>query len=218
MIAPVHEHEFEAAPGLPAPLPAGEQILWQGSPDWRTLANEAFHLKTLTLYFALMVAMQAVIGWQPSLGLTKNLLSLVTSVLLAGVALALLALTAWLSARTTLYTLTDKRIIMRIGIVLTLTFNLPLSRIETAQIKQGKQGHGDIALDLEGPDRIAYLHLWPHARPWQLKKPQPMLRALPELDAIASLLHATWKQARLHAPVLRAERKPVSLSSAALAQ
>ena len=58
-----------------------------------------------------MVAMQAVIGWQPSLGLTKNLLSLVTSVLLAGVALALLALTAWLSARTTLYTLTDKRII-----------------------------------------------------------------------------------------------------------
>jgi hypothetical protein len=28
--------------------------------------------------------------------------------------------------------------------------------------------------------RIAYLHLWPHARPWQLKRPQPLLRALPD--------------------------------------
>ncbi|MEY3475503.1 MAG: hypothetical protein RL087_1961, partial [Pseudomonadota bacterium] len=30
-----HEHEFEAAPGLPAPLPVGERILWQGAPQWR---------------------------------------------------------------------------------------------------------------------------------------------------------------------------------------
>jgi len=51
---PNHEHEFEAAPGLPEPLPATEKILWQGSPDWRLLGNEAFHLKTLSIYFALM--------------------------------------------------------------------------------------------------------------------------------------------------------------------
>ncbi len=228
MIAPSHEHEFEAAPGLPLPLPAGERLLWQGSPDWRVLGNEAFHLKTLSVYFAMMVTLQAIVAWQPSLGLSKNLLSLFTSMLLAGVALSLLALTAWLSARTTLYTITDKRIVMRIGIVLTLTFNLPYSRIESAQIKNSKNDIGDIALDLQGPDRIAYLHLWPHARPWQLKKPQPMLRALPHLSAVASLLHTSWKEARCHisansnavmtAPVLRAERKAVSLSGTALAQ
>jgi hypothetical protein len=108
-------------------------------------------------------------------------MALLTSTLLASVALGLLALTAWLSASTTLYTITDKRIVMRIGIVLTLTFNLPFSRIQAAQIKNSKNGKGNIALDLQGPDRIAYLHLWPHARPWHLKQPQPMLRALPEV-------------------------------------
>ena len=38
----VPEHEFEPVHGLPEKLPAGEKILWQGSPDWKTLANEAF--------------------------------------------------------------------------------------------------------------------------------------------------------------------------------
>jgi hypothetical protein len=226
---PSHEHEFEAAPGLPAPLPDSERILWQGSPDWRLLGNEAFHLKTLSIYFGLMVALQAVLAWEPALGLTKNLMALMISSSLACVALGLLALTAWLSASTTLYTITDKRIVMRIGIVLTLTFNLPFSRIQGAQIKNSKDGKGNIALDLQGPDRIAYLHLWPHARPWHLKQPQPMLRGLSEVAEVGSLLHASWEKGRHTVDnssfnpqsvsnSLRVERKPIAISSTAMAQ
>jgi hypothetical protein len=226
---PNHEHEFEAAPGLPEPLPASEKILWQGSPDWRVLGNEAFHLKTLSIYFALMVALQALLSWDATLGLSKNLMALITSTLLACVALGLLALTAWLSASTTLYTITDKRIVMRIGIVLTLTFNLPFSRIQAAQIKNSKNGKGNIAVDLQGPDRIAYLHLWPHARPWHLKQPQPMLRALPEVANVGSLLQASWEKGRhtidnsslsshSSSNSLRVERKSIAISSAAMAQ
>ena len=226
---PNHEHEFEAAPGLPEPLPASEKILWQGSPDWRVLGNEAFHLKTLSIYFALMVALQALLSWDATLGLSKNLMALITSTLLACVALGLLALTAWLSASTTLYTITDKRIVMRIGIVLTLTFNLPFSRIQAAQIKNSKNGKGNIAVDLQGPDRIAYLHLWPHARPWHLKQPQPMLRALPEVANVGSLLQASWEKGRhtidnsslsshSNSNSLRVERKSIAISSTAMAQ
>jgi hypothetical protein len=226
---PNHEHEFEAAPGLPEPLPASEKILWQGSPDWRVLGNEAFHLKTLSIYFALMVALQALLSWDATLGLSKNLMALMTSTLLACVALGLLALTAWLSASTTLYTITDKRIVMRIGIVLTLTFNLPFSRIQAAQIKNSNNGKGNIAVDLQGPDRIAYLHLWPHARPWHLKQPQPMLRALPEVANVGSLLQASWEKGRhtidnsslsSHSisNSLRVERKSIAISSTAMAQ
>jgi hypothetical protein len=226
---PNHEHEFEAAPGLPEPLPASEKILWQGSPDWRVLGNEAFHLKTLSIYFALMVMLQALLSWDATLGLSKNLMALMTSTLLACVALGLLALTAWLSASTTLYTITDKRIVMRIGIVLTLTFNLPFSRIQAAQIKNSKNGKGNIAVDLQGPDRIAYLHLWPHARPWHLKQPQPMLRALPEVANVGSLLQASWEKGRhtidnsslsshSSSNSLRVERKSIAISSAAMAQ
>ena len=226
---PNHEHEFEAAPGLPEPLPASEKILWQGSPDWRVLGNEAFHLKTLSIYFALMVLLQALLSWDATLGLSKNLMALITSTLLACVALGLLALTAWLAASTTLYTITDKRIVMRIGIVLTLTFNLPFSRIQAAQIKNSKNGIGNIAVDLQGPDRIAYLHLWPHARPWHLKQPQPMLRALPEVANVGSLLQASWEKGRhtidnsslsshSGSNSLRVERKSIAISSAAMAQ
>ena len=36
------EHEFEAALGLPEPLPAGETILWQGVPSWTAMARSLF--------------------------------------------------------------------------------------------------------------------------------------------------------------------------------
>ena len=42
---------------------------------------------------------------------------------------------AWLSARNTVYTITDRRVVMRIGIVLTLTFNLPFKRIAAAGLQ-----------------------------------------------------------------------------------
>ncbi len=196
------EHEFEAAPGLPEPLPAGERILWQGSPDWKLLAMEAFHVKRLSLYFALMIALQAVLSWDDTQSVRANLGPLMLSATLAATALGLLALTAWLSASTTMYTLTNKRVIMRIGIVLTLSFNLPLRWIQAAQIRpcgdrqDSAQGgsHGDIALDLKGDDRIAYLNLWPHARAWHIKKPQPTLRCLADVEQVGATLHAAWQQ------------------------
>ena len=115
---PHHEHEFEAAPGLPEALPAGEHILWQGSPDWKRLAVDAFHVKRLTIYFAAMLLLQVVLSWDAAAALRTNLGALSISGSLAIIALGLLALTAKLSANTTLYTITNKRIVMRIGIVL----------------------------------------------------------------------------------------------------
>lgn len=185
-----HEHEFEAAPGLPEPLPQGERLLWQGSPDWRTLAIHAFHVRKLAIYFAGMLCLQ----WLYLLGEPGGsvLMPLLTSAVLATVALGLLALTAWFSARTTVYTLTDRRILMRIGIVLTLTFNLPLRKLAAAAIRPQARGHGDIALTLTGEDRIAYLNLWPHARPWLLKQPQPSLRCVPDAHKLGELVLQAW--------------------------
>lgn len=185
-----HEHEFEAAPGLPEPLPRGERMIWQGSPDWRTLAIHAFHVRKLAIYFTGMLGLQ----WLYLLGEPGGalLMPLLTSAVLATVALGLLALTAWFSARTTVYTLTDRRILMRIGIVLTLTFNLPLRKLAAAAIKPQAGGRGDIALTLTGEDRIAYLNLWPHARPWLLKQPQPSLRCVPQAQRVGELVLQAW--------------------------
>ena len=67
---------------------------------------------------------------------------------------------------------------MRIGIALPMTLNLPFAhRSRRPGCRLHADGSGDIAAALAGGDRIAYLHLWPHARPWQLARPEPMLRA-----------------------------------------
>jgi hypothetical protein len=186
-----HEHEFEAAPGLPEPLPRGERMIWQGSPDFRTLAIHAFHVRKLALYFTAMLALQWLyLSADPLAPLMRPLL---TSGGMALLALALLTAIAWFSARTTLYTLTDRRIVMRIGIVLTLTFNLQAS------------GHGDIALTLSGSDRIAWLNLWPHARPWQLRQPQPSLRCVPDAQTVGARIQQAWNAVHPQATPVRGE-------------
>ena len=203
-----HEHEFEAAPGLPEPLPRGERLLWQGSPDFRTLAIHAFHVRKLALYFAAMLGLQwlYLLG-EPNAALLRPLL---TSAGMALLALALLTTIAWFAARTTLYTLTDRRIVMRIGIVLTLTFNLPLRQVAGAALKPQAAGHGDIALTLAGNDRIAWLNLWPHARPWQLKNPQPSLRCLPEAATVGARIQQAWSALHPDANAVLGDAIPTS--------
>jgi hypothetical protein len=187
---PVHEHEFEAAHGLPEPLPADERILWQGAPDWRALAVQALHLRAFGLYFALLLLWQMAGTATSGGGAAGTLLGALPLALLALFALGMLALIGWLMGRTTVYTVTDRRIVMRIGIVLTVTFNLPYRRIDAAALRRRAGGTGDITLTLAGSDRIAWLHLWPHVRPWRLKRAEPMLRALPQAEAVAGIVAA----------------------------
>lgn len=187
----VQEHEYEAARGLPEPLPPGETLLWQGSPDWPLLARRAFHVRKLAVYFGLLLAWRMAGTLADGGGAAALLRDLAVTLPLAALGLGLVLLLAWMSARTTIYTLTDRRLVLRLGIVLTVTFNLPFARIESAALRLepgDPQGHGDIAITLAAGERIAYLHLWPHARPWQLKRPQPLLRALPDAAAVAEAL------------------------------
>jgi hypothetical protein len=199
-VNPHHEHEFEAAPGLPEALPTGERLLWQGTPDWKLMALHVFHVRTLAIYFSVMVVLQALyLLGEPQ---ARLLVPLATSVALSLTALGLLTWLAWLTARTALYTLTSKRVVMRIGIVLTLTFNLPLRMVAAASVKPLKNGAGDIALKLAGEDHIAWLNLWPHAKPWALKNPEPCLRLIPDAVRVGERLVQAWREVNPSVPVM----------------
>lgn len=195
-MTPSDEHEFEAEHGLPEPLPSGERLLWQGGPVFSSMLERVFHARTLAIYFAVILLARSITVWvqggTASAGVVAALW-LLPAVLLA---LSNIVLLAWLTSKTTVYTITDRRVVMRVGIVLTVTFNLPFTRIESAAIQRGKGPTGDIALSLAGPDRIAYLHLWPHARPWRLKQTEPMLRSIADAPAVGRLLGDAWSQAR----------------------
>jgi hypothetical protein len=192
--APGHEHEFEPQRGLPEALPQGEQLLWQGSPDWPMLARRAFHVRKLAIYFAALAVVRLAVMIGSEARVADMLRSLLWMGLLAVTAIGLLTLVAWLSARATVYTITDKRVVMRIGIVLTLTFNIPFQRVEAAGLRLDAKGTGDLPLLLSGQDRIAWLHLWPHVRPWHLARPEPMLRSVPQAARVARLLSDAWSR------------------------
>ena len=177
------EYENEPTPGLPGLLPPGEEILWQGSPDWRALARTAFHTRFIAGYFAVLalvaLALAAANGGYVGVGMT---------VTLGVIGVALLHLLAWGSARSTIYTLTDRRIVMRIGMAVPKCINLPLAMITAVDLAATRDGHGDVSLGLRGASRLGYLALWPHARPWQIVTPRPMLRAVPAADEVAALI------------------------------
>lgn len=195
----IHEHEFEAAPGLPAPLPRDEHVLWQGSPDWKRMAVDVFHIRKIALYFLVMLVVQWVDLYGPDVPWRDWVMPCVTSALLAGLALMALALWAWLSARTTLYTITDRRVVMRVGIVLSLTFNLPHKRLLAADLRMLSADSGDIALKLPAEDQIGFFHLWPHAKGLEIKHPMPTMRCVPDAHKVGDLLVSSWRQ-RTHAP------------------
>ncbi len=189
------EHEFEAQFGLPERLPADERILWQGAPQWGLMARKVFHADVAAVYFALMLAWRFVSTLSDGGSLTEALASLTWLVPLFALGLGALLLLGWLSARSTAYTLTNRRVVMRIGIVLTVTYNLPLRCIESADLREGSNARGDITLTLEPATRIAWLHLWPHVRAWRVARPQPMLRALDRAGYVANLLQQAWVEA-----------------------
>jgi Bacterial PH domain len=187
-----HEHELEPEFGLPEPLPRGETILWQGAPDFGEIAIRVFHLRKAVFYFVALLLARGIQLWMSDVGLLGTLMGMLVPISLAVIGLAAIVTLAWLTARTTAYTLTDQRVVMRVGIVLTLTFNLPLRTISTASLHITDKGFGDIPLALAGGARIAWLHLWPHTRPWRVAHPEPMLRCVPEARAVAALLSKAW--------------------------
>jgi hypothetical protein len=186
------EYEFEAALGLPEPLPQDEVILWQGAPNWISMAKHVFRLQWLSLYFAVIVIWQVISVSSSEGGLAAGWSSVALAFFLAAIGLVLVGLLAYWSATTTMYTLTNRRIVMRVGIVLTVTFNLPYKTLGSADLKLYKDGTGDIPMQIATEDKIAFFHLWPHVRPWRLASPEPMMRCVPNAKAVATVLTEAW--------------------------
>ena len=212
----IHEHEWEAEPGLPEALPQNEKMLWQGRPDVWRLSVEAFHVRKVAFYFFVLLLWQQVSMASDGLPWVDRLIVLIESFTLALIPLCLLGMAAWWAASTTLYSVTDKRVVMRIGIVLSLTLNLPYRQLRAADLRPGVSGHGDIALKLPEGDRIGWFHLWPHQRAWQLRSPQPTLRCIPRANEVGELIRQQWQLAHADAQhrqsVLEQHGKPSTLN------
>ncbi|MEM6728956.1 MAG: photosynthetic complex putative assembly protein PuhB [Pseudomonadota bacterium] len=179
---------FEHAPGLPEALPEGETILWQGRPRVLPLARQAFWLDWVIGYFVL-VTIWRVMASGADHPWSEAVLHGVPLVLLGILASLVILFIAWLQARGTIYTLTTHRAALRIGAALQITLNLPYQWIENASLETRKDGTGTIALELKGEEnKVSFLMVWPHMRPWRLARPEPALRCIPDAAKVAQIL------------------------------
>jgi hypothetical protein len=81
-------------------------------------------------------------------------------------------------------------VVLRFGVALPMMINLPLDRIDAADLRPFGDGTGDIALRLAKGEWISYWALWPHARPWHLSPVIPSLRSVPGAEKVAETLIA----------------------------
>lgn len=203
-----NEFEFEPIRGLPERLPEGESILWQGAPNWWGLARSAFHVRKVAVYFAILMIWHISSSLWDGKGIQDAAAGASVLLGVGVVAVALLTLLAWMQARSTVYTITNRRVVFRTGVALVLAINVPFRRIVSAGLRLNRDGSGDIPLALGSDDRVAYLHLWPHARPWRFTRPEPMLRAVPDVAKVAKILTRALEDASEPQDVPKVVRNP----------
>ncbi|MEM6939760.1 MAG: photosynthetic complex putative assembly protein PuhB [Pseudomonadota bacterium] len=192
------DFKFEPIPGLPEQLPAGEHILWQGKPDSLRLARDAWNLNWILGYFAVLAVWRVIVSSQ-MVPFTEALLHGVPFVIAGAVAGLILYGMAYVQAQSTIYTLTNKRVVMRVGATLTLALNLPYVQIANAAVTTTRNGTGTIAFELMDEGHVSFLMIWPHTRPWHLRQVQPAFRSIPRAARVAEIF-AEAAETRLAEP------------------
>ncbi|SEO74134.1 PH domain-containing protein [Methylobacterium sp. UNC300MFChir4.1] len=169
-------------------LEPGERILWQGRPLASALRRHLLKGRWLAAYFVLLL------GWKLALIVALRGLRpqevFDTAVLLAqGAALAvILAYLAWALARSTTYTVTSLRIVIRHGIALQGSVDIPMRAIRSVAVRIHHDGTGDVALTVRDGAGVGLSKLWPHVRGLNLSAPVPMLRGLPDAAVLGTQL------------------------------
>ena len=183
------EEEVAGEPvrGLPQNLPEGERLLWQGSPSVMAFAIHVFHIRFVAAYFLAVGTWRATHA--ASTGASDQIGSIAVSAsmgLMIGGGLVLLL--AWLMARSTVYSITSRRVVMRYGVAIRKYVNLPFEQVASADFRRHGGAKGDVQLVLSSTKGLSYLRLWPHVRPMRFSRPRPVLRCLTNVTEASNVL------------------------------
>jgi hypothetical protein len=147
-----------------------------------------FHVRAVAIYFTALIIWKTSTSLAGGAAISEAVMYPVSLIPLALAAIGLLSLFGWLIARSTIYTITNERVVIRAGVALPKAVNVPFAIVGSAALRSRPTGNGDIPLQLTGPDRCAYLGLWPHVRPWRFSRAEPMLRGIPDAAHVAEIL------------------------------
>ncbi|TPW30418.1 photosynthetic complex putative assembly protein PuhB [Pararhizobium mangrovi] len=176
-------------------LPPGERIVWQGRPKRTAVLRNILHVRLVLAWFAIFCIWRFAAGLNDTGTLGVAFVNAANVLLPAVAGIALLVVIAILMVRTTEYTITTRRVVMRYGIALPAMVNLPVEEIEGARFaKRGSTG--DVTLEMPANRVLAYWKLWPNVRPWRFLRANPALRNLPDAAEAAEALKQVAIEAR----------------------
>ena len=146
-------------PGLPGPLPPGEEMVWQGVPNWRNLARNMFYTRWIGAYFGIIALALGMMTRFDEGSLETAIVTAIPVVFFGVLTVCILSLLAWIGARATIYTITNRRIIMRVGAAFTKFIDIPFNVIESVGLKVTHSGFGNISIKLKPGNNIPYFFI-----------------------------------------------------------
>lgn len=182
------DFDFEPIVGLPAKLPEDEKILWSGSPQKWRFGHQMFHTRIIMAVFVILAVSSIFSGLDHGASLTRIVMTFITLLAVGGAIVGAAVLWGWLVAINTVYTLTDKRFVIRHGVTLPMAINVPFAKVANAAAKIREDASGDISFALLDGNRLALYAAWPHNRPWSWQGTAPAIRCVADAPAVARIV------------------------------
>jgi len=185
-----YKTKFEAPKNILDAIPNGESILWKGRPSLWGFSWNLFGLKWITLYLS-MLSIVSVARFFASDFYTAfyvDFLPFFLSGIFASIILIGLAATQTYS---TVYIITENRVIIKTGAALSFLISMPFKKIKEVNLQKRGASIGTISFELLSEKRVPYISCWPSVRPWRFKRTQPAFSCIGSVDEVATILRKT---------------------------
>ena len=185
-----YKTKFETPKNILDVIPDGESILWKGRPSLWGFSWNLFGLKWITLYLS-MLSIVSVARFFASDFYTAfyvDFLPFFLSGIFASIILIGLAATQTYS---TVYIITENRVIIKTGAALSFLISMPFKKIKEVNLQKRGASIGTISFELLSEKRVPYISCWPSVRPWKFKRTQPAFSCIGSVDEVATILRKT---------------------------
>ena len=204
-----YKTKFEVHKNILDAIPEGESILWKGKPSFWGFSWYFFGLKLLAFYLIILSVVFAA-----RLTATDFFTAFVVDFLpflLSGIlASCILMALAKIQSQSSVYIITENRVIIKSGAALSFLISMPFKKIKAVNLQKRKGSLGTISFELNSGKRVPYISCWPSVRPWRFKKTEPAFSCIENVDEVATILRKSVMAGRvsLQAPVINSEFKP----------
>ena len=185
-----YKTKFEAPKNILDAIPNGESILWKGRPSLWGFSWNLFGLKWITLYLSILsiVSVARFFASDFYTAFYVDFLPFFLSGIFASIILIGLAATQTYS---TVYIITENRVIIKTGAALSFLISMPFKKIKEVNLQKRGASIGTISFELLSEKRVPYISCWPSVRPWKFKRTQPAFSCIGSVDEVATILRKT---------------------------